>query len=161
MNVGDLVEYKEVRYVVARLETVARVVQLRNFAQQKIEVADDDKEVRVIAQPSTWPFAVAPMRPTDRTIEKIFMTRAGVTSELTPLIEWVPSDRNRPGGPIFFNPNLGIKVGDTLIAQHATGVRSRIPVTLEYGSAKTRQVRSTPTPSLSVYDRLITETDED
>lgn len=143
MELGDLVEYGSERWIVASRNALARTVLLsRGPGQPTPEVASDDPSVKVITNPATnWPFLPCQFKPKHGAVKQIFITRGGQTFELELLIDWVPSNFQRPGGPIFFNPDLNLRNGQVLVAVHTDESRSRLSVTRAFGSVQTRQTR--------------------
>lgn len=162
MDVGDLIEHNSVRWVVASRNPLARTVKIsRGVLGELKEIADDDPEAKVVANPAkSWPFLSGVTKPRHGRIKSILLTRAKTTYELEFLIDWVPSDFQRPGGPIFFNPSLKLRTGEVLIAVHADDTRTRLDVTKAFASVAARQVRSEAERlPPSFYDHLMSDND--
>ena len=126
-------------------------------------IADDlderEPEVcQVIANPpETWPFVVVPQR--TKLGRLLTVSRPFVNGPVLPLArfhDWLIADPMQPGGAVFFNPALGLRLGDILVAsyQHGSG-RIRIPRDfLSAAQVKERSEREEEAPQLNVYDRL-------
>lgn len=137
-RIGDIVVYEERTWLIAKRDTSTRTAVLKDWEGLTVEVADDPGEsFRIVARPQRqWPFIAAPIKSKGGRVVKI--VRSGV--ELEPLVEWVPSSRDRPGGSIFFNPALGLRLGEVLVAHHEKGeLLSRIGVTRAFGTVRRRQ----------------------
>ena len=133
-----------------------------DFDLNKTEVPDDldafpDKEfgeLTVICNPSlSWPFVAAPVNRRGGRITGI--RRRG--AELVPFQDWVPSQLLRPGGSLFFNPNLRLRTGEVLVAQHANGKVGRVTITKAFATVAQRKKRSAPKEDTrpSAFDRLL------
>lgn len=167
MKVGDVVRYQESRWKVLAFQPGLRVYTLANN-QGKVEAPDDAEalgDLQVLFNPGQdWPFVVVPILSKGGPIVKVLRGE----TELEFMIDWVPSDFVRSGGPIFFSPALHLRRGEVLSGIHKLAdVRSRISVTHSFGSAKARknrlgQPQKTPAPKTTL-DRLMDESpfDED
>lgn len=166
MRLGDIVSYGTGRWKVTKYFRDARVCELTNWAYETTEVPDDldtipNSELSaliVVASPvEDWPFATAQLRSTS-TGPVRFVSRAG--NELVPLIDWVPGDLYRPGGTLFFNPQLGLRTGQVLVAVHRDGTRSRVNLNRAFGTAKRRKAVAKAGPRKprgprNRYDRIL------
>ncbi len=141
MKVGDIVECEGQRWRVYREDKHVKTVTLRRWDGTTEELAADDPRVKVVLDPSKWPFVAAKVNLKAGPFAELILTRKGRSQNLRPYIDWVPSDQSRPGGSIFVNPLLRLKLGEVLVAVHTSGTRVRIAITQEYGSMKHRQRR--------------------
>lgn len=131
------------------------------------EVEDDLKGVRIVCDPATdWPFVMAPVRFSKAgRVEKLIRPAkaGGRNQELAPYIDWAPSDPFRAGGSLFLNPELGLRYGEVLSAQHKDGVTmSRVPISKNFGTMKQRELKKTAKPKVfNRYEALFDDDDED
>lgn len=162
MDVGDLIELESERWMVESRNPLSKTVKLsRGVLGESKEIAEDDASVKVVANPAKdWPFIPGNTKPRHGRIKAVLITRQKITYELEFLIDWVPSNFHRPGGPVFFRPELKLRIGEVLIAVHADDVRTRMAVTRSFATVAARQVRDAATRlPPSIYDRLMSETD--
>ncbi len=141
MKVGDVVAHAGQRWKVLTHNQDVRTCILVGFEGARLEVPDDlqPPDLEVLCNPAdSWPFVPAPIRPRAGPVLKVVRGQLG----LAPFDEWVPSDFNRPGGSIFFNPKLRLRAGEVLAAQHKDGTRSRINITHSFGTVQQRQARA-------------------
>jgi hypothetical protein len=146
MNLGALVKYEGHRWRVYKVDRNVRTVTLIRWGGAIEEIADDDPGASVVADPSEWPVVTARVRPNAGPLVKLVLTRGPRQRQLEPLVEWVPSDMARPGGSIFMNPALKLRVGEILIAEYKTGTASRIVITKRYGTMAERRAHALRTP---------------
>ncbi len=162
METGDLIEHEGVRWMVQSRDALARTVKLsRGTIGEAKEIGDDDSAAKVVANPAkTWPFIPGTTKPKHGKITSILLSRGKKMFELEFLVDWVPSNFQRPGGPIFFRPELQLRNGEVLIAVHADDVRIRMPVTRSFGTVSSRQAKALAkqTPP-SVFDHLMKDND--
>ncbi len=156
VKIGDIVLYQEARWKVASHSPTFRTCQLVRFDGTKVEVADDEKDLRVLFNPAQdWPFVAGPVH--SRAGPLVSVSRGAMS--LGPLVDWVPSDFLRPGGSIFFNPELRLRQGEILVGIHRDGTRSRISITQAFGTVQRRKHRvANPLkvkPPRSSFDRLM------
>jgi hypothetical protein len=140
MKVGDIVLYKGSPWKVLSHSQNFHTCQLGKLSGDKVEIADDlvAPELQVLCNPAeTWPFVAAPVHPKAGPLVGVNRGAIG----LGPLIDWAPSDFLRPGGSIFFNPALQLRVGEVLVGVHKTGTRSRIAITNAFGTLSRRRHR--------------------
>lgn len=157
LGLGDLVEYDQSRWVVAYRNNLAKTVTLSQGERSTdFEVACDDPALTYIDTPKNWPFITGKTRPGYGHLVSI--ERSGEV--LRPLIDWVPSNFKRPGGPVFFNPSIRLRVGEVLVAIHANGTRVRMSVTSNFKTVadKTRKAAEVKKPP-TVYDHLVSDSD--
>ena len=138
MNLGALVKYEGHRWRVYRVDRHVKTVTLIRWGGALEEIADDNPGATVVADPSEWPVVTARVRPNAGPLVKLSLTR-GRMRQLEPLVDWVPSDMARPGGSIFMSPDLKLRIGEILIAEHKTGAASRIVITKRYGTMAERK----------------------
>lgn len=152
MDIGLLVQYDGHRWQVyktssqTRTATLIRPLLHGGAETVQVEVADDDPQAKVICDPRKWPFVTAPRRPASTgTVVSLKLTRKGKSRELVPLEEWVPSDIKRPGGGLFLNPTLQLRLGETLLVGYADKSASVVSITRGFGTAQQRtQPKSKP-----------------
>jgi hypothetical protein len=157
MNVGDIVLYQGARWKVVSHEPSFRTCQLVQFNGTKVEVPDDE-DLKVLFNPAkSWPFVAGPVHA--RSGPLIGVLRGALS--LGPLVDWVPSDFLRPGGSIFFNPELRLRQGEILVGLHKDGTRSRISITKAFGTVRLRKHRvANPLKAKgpkSSFDRLMSD----
>ena len=166
MKLGDLVEYNNERWRVTSHQSDWRICELTNWARTKTEVPDDadtpteeddPPSVVVVCSPAQdWPFATAKLR-SEATGPITQILRAGV--QLVPFYDWVPGGLYRPGGPVFFNPSLRLRVGEVLVAVHQNGTRGRIGLSQAFGTIARRKARAEaphrPQGPRSRFDRML------
>ena len=131
-----------------------RLVTLMNFQGAKLEVPDDSTEMVVVGTPRSWPFISIAVKPAAGPIVRVVRNE----QDLVPLEDWMVSDPSRAGGSIFFNPKLALKIGEVLAAVHKSGVSSRIQVSTNFASLKTRKARNQKENSVkkpASIDRLL------
>lgn len=161
MKVGDIVLYSKTRWKVVSCSANYHTCQLASFEGGKEEVADDadtgeKPSIQVLFNPAeSWPFVAAPVHARAGPLTGVNRGTLG----LRPLVDWVPSDFLRPGGSIFFNPELRLRQGEVLVGIHQGGVRSRIAISNAFGtSARRRHLAANP-PKVkgppSSYERLM------
>jgi len=164
MEVGDVVLYQGVRWRVLNHNRPFRLYTLTNWEGHQVEVPDDldvhpGDELTVVAQPSGWPFATAPTKANAGRIVEVM--RGG--EPLVPLVDWVPSSLLRPGGALFFNPDLRLQLGEVLAAKYEKGRISSIRINRGFGTAARRKKRKNnpwkPPRPLTAYDRLMSDED--
>jgi len=167
VRVGDLVEYEGDRWKVTGHNRDFRVCILTNWERTKREVPDDadvptdegPTPVTVICNPNQdWPFVQARIRSESAgPVQQIL--RGG--TPLAPLHDWVPSGLYRPGGPIYFNPTLRLRIGEVLVAVHAGGARGRIGLGKQFGTAARRKARAEapkrPAGPKTRFDRILAD----
>lgn len=158
VNVGTLVQYADRRWVICRSNELSKTITMRSWEGDTHTCADNDTDVVVICHPSTdWPFIAGPTRPKAGPVKALHVTRMTKRLELEPLIDWMPSEFLRPGGSIFFNPSVGLRVGEIVVATHEDGSGSRINVGHTFATVAQRVLRAT-TPKKepkTAYDRLL------
>jgi hypothetical protein len=148
VKLGDVVFFKGERWKVTNHRQEYRVCELTNWAMQKEEVEDtldqDLGALNVLFNPTKdWPFVSVKLRSEAAgPVRKVL--RAG--AELKPLEDWVPGDMWRPGGALFFNPDLKLRMGEVLVAIHRGGNRSRVSLNTTFGTIATRKARAAAPP---------------
>lgn len=162
MKVGDIVLYQESRWKVSSHSRSFRTCQLVAFDGRKVEVPDDldltpEPELKVLFNPpEQWPFTASPVH--SFSSGPIVDIVRGPAS-LLPLVDWVPSDFLRPGGSIFFNPALKLRLGEILVSVHRDGTRNRITITRTFGTIRSRRHRVNNPPKVkgpkTNLDRLL------
>lgn len=146
MQVGNIVECEGHRWRVYREDKHVRTMTLLRWDGATEEVAADDPRVKVVLDPSRWPFVAAKVNLRAGPFAELILTRKGKSQSLRPYFDWVPSDQSRPGGSIFVNPRLRLKLGEVLVAVHSSGTRVRIAITQEFGTMTSRKRRHSAVP---------------
>jgi len=165
LRLGDLVEYQKDRWYVTKRNHGVRTVILRKFDLTGIEIADNDPDCKVIANPPRqWPFISAPRHPKAGLIERITISRKEGPKLLVPMHAWVPSEALHNGGVIYFHPNLKLRPGEVLVARHRTQTLTRLNVTQTFGNVQRRLAldaakREPPAPQTR-YDYLLIDDEE-
>lgn len=163
---GAIVEYEGLRWQVSSRNRQYRTCLLLRHDRQRLEVSDNADEricsglqslIAVVARPwLEWPFVALPARPKSGPVVRVSRTRGIVTTELEPLVDWTPANFLRPGGSIFFNPRLGLKKGEVLVATHQDGSGSRVPITPAFGTVARHIAKATPPKKpVTVFDRIV------
>jgi len=164
MEPGDIVSYEGERWKVLSRDREFRICVLSNWEGRQVEVADDlDKRpgsgLVLVHQPSTWPFLT--VKGTTKGGRIVGVHRMGL--KLEPLEDWVPSGILSTGGSLFFNPALGLRLGEVMTVMYERGSASRITVTRSFGTAKHRKRRAEkpwkPRQRASAIDRLMGDDD--
>lgn len=135
IQVGDLVEYQECRWLVTQRHDEVRTVILRQLDGKSVEVANDDPACKVISNlPSRWPFIALPKKGSP--IDRITVARGSRVMELQPMKAWVPADPLHNGGVVYFHPKLQLRPGEVLVARHKDGTATRVNVTKTFGTVQ-------------------------
>lgn len=163
MRIGDLIEWEKKRWIVRALERSTRTVIISD-SDARSEVIPDDldkrkpEECALIANPADdWPLVAVVMKPKfGRLLKLVHPVMGREPRQLVPFEDWVVADAAQTGGAIFFNPILGLRLGDILVATYERGT-SRVTIPREFLSTREKITRAnTPAepPKVSVYDRL-------
>lgn len=125
---------------------------------------------QIIANPpNDWPNATLAQRPKfGRLVGISRPSLDGATNELRRFYDWVVANPLQPGGSVFFNPFLGLRHGDQLLAVYERG-KSRIEIPRDFLSTAQKIARASAPEAeprrISVYDRLrhntFADTDDD
>ena len=160
MDIGDIVSYENARWVVLSRDRGYRTCALSAWDGRRIDVSDTldtgaSPVLVVVHRPGTWPFVAVPMRPKSGRIVEVY--REGLLLE--PFEDWVPSGMFSVGGPLFFNPTLRLRPGESLVLVHEKGSRSRVILTRSFGTAIHKKKRAAgpwrPHRPKTAYDRLM------
>lgn len=164
MKVGDVVRYDHQCWRVASHAREFRTCILCNFDGLKVEIPDDlsSVELRVLYNPITWPFVSLPVRPYGRlmSISRSTISALGdgssITTVLTPMEEWIPSDFLKSGGSVFFNPRLKLRPGEILVATYENQKTQRIAIPRNFVpmSARKKKAEKKAAP-LDNYQRIL------
>lgn len=163
MKIGDIVQFDNRRWLVL-FNLPGKLCRLRTWDGAETDVpgsADTNPEMKLTLEASSgdWPFLTAPLRAKDGPIVRATLARNGILRDLEPLVDWAPSSGLRPGGPVFLNPRLQLRVGEVIGAIHQSGRQVRLSVAQGLASVKARQVRLAkerqPVVRKSVYERLM------
>jgi hypothetical protein len=164
MEPGDVVSYDGERWKVLSRDREFRICVLSNWEGRQVEVADDlDKRsgsgLALIHQPSAWPFVAVKGTVKGGRILNVY--RGGRL--LRPLEDWVPTSIFGTGGSLFFNPALGLRLGEVLTVERERGSVSRISITRSFGTAGHKKRRAEkpwkPRQRATAIDRLMGEDD--
>jgi hypothetical protein len=141
MKVGDLVRYLDGFWLVTRYDPKrTRTASLLNREGVALEVAHDDEAVVVVANPSEdWPFISAPVKPSMGPVASLSRSTAYADDVFELYRDWMPSEPTRAGGSIFFNPSLGLKSGDYVLARHVNGKCSGIVIPRNFSTVRQKQ----------------------
>jgi hypothetical protein len=164
MRMGDLIEWSGKRWLVRKLERETKTAIIVD-ADRVSDVIPNDlekakpEECKVICNPSDqWPYVAVAQKPKSGALRVI--ARPDMTSTTATVLrlfyDWVMADTSQPGGAIFFNPDLGLRHGDVLLATYQKGAL-RITIPREFLSTQERIARATSpreVPRRSFYDRL-------
>lgn len=161
MKIGDVVRYRDGRWRVVTYDPQVKTFRLTRLDGSGEEVASNDPDVEVLFNPGDeWPFVASPVK--NFAAGSILEVRRG-GRELECLVDWVPTDFNRPGGSIFFNPALKLQEGDVLTATHQSGKLSRIDINKGFASIKRRRKRlerkNSPKEQPNNFSRLLDDKD--
>lgn len=165
MRFGDIVEWQGQRWLVRGLDRDMRTAALTNHIGAQ-SVPDDLDRVQpeacqvICNPPKEWP--VVSMTPRLKYGRLLSIDRLGpglvMTTVLAHLYEWMVPDPGQIGGGVFFNPSLGLRFGDQLLATYERG-KSRIEIPRTFLSPVQKIARAAipaPPKRISVYDRLRT-----
>lgn len=161
LGLGALVEYDGALWVVEQVDGTAKTLYLsQGQPGVLVEIVDDDPKAVLKGHPrSDWPFEVMQTEIRHGAIQKVLRTTKEGVVELQRLQDWVPSNFQRPGGPIFFNPQLRLRTGEVLLIQHASGHKKRLTITPSFGSLAKREARRKKAQQKSepktVYKRIL------
>lgn len=164
IRLGDIVSYRGERWKATKHLQGERTVELTSWGGDKIRIPDttddvpiDDHRLVILFNPATdWPFIHAKLRkesagPLTRVL------RAG--NDLRPFHDWVPGDLRRPGGPVFFNPDLKLRMSEVLVGVHVDGSRTKITINATFGTISRRKARAADPPKRkgpqSRFDRIL------
>jgi hypothetical protein len=167
MQLGDLIEYQDSRYVVRRHHKSAKTFTVEAGDGRTITIPDSD-DVKILGNTLTdWcilaatstrvrkaPFWVVTEAPTNSIRGKL----------LTNMVDWV-----RSGGSIFLSPSLDLTVGDTITIQGylypeekmlVGSVALRIPASFSTLAEKVRKATVEPEEPETVYSRFMRDTSD-
>jgi hypothetical protein len=148
MELGDLVQYQEQRWLVVRFERETRLMTLQNWVGSNVELPREFDQtnpegLQVVANPmSKWPMLISQVKSVSAgPFVRIYDPRPNGERErdLEPMVDWVPSDLGRSGGSFFVNPKARLLPGDLLLGTHKNGSVVRILVPKTFGTVTQRQ----------------------
>src|SRR5271155_5346232 len=137
MRLGDLIEWGGQRWIVRRVERSTRTAIIHDGDRGDVIPDDLDKrkpeECAVIANPGEdWPFATIAQRPKfGRLLQVLRPQLQGEPIELLRFRDWAIPEPTQAGGALFFNPLLGLGLGDMLLAVYERG-RGRVQIPREF-----------------------------
>jgi hypothetical protein len=157
IQIGDLVEFEGVRWLVSHQHRGVRTVILRQLDGASQEIANDHAACKVIAHlPTKWPFLTLPEKTSP--ITEITIARESKTLALKPMHAWVPAEPLHNGGVIYFHPKLDLRTGEVLAAKHANGTLTRVNITKSFGTLRRKlaiEEAKKPVIPQTRYDHLL------
>jgi hypothetical protein len=162
---GDLIEFANNRWIVGQRRREVRTHVIYSSTGMSAEMPDNADKMgicKVLCNPSKdWPVIIIKSRPgTWGPMSTITDLRTGVA--LRVMADWVPANVGRVSGNFFVNPNLGLRIGDTLLIRYDNGktARATIPRTFATVPQKIAKAAEKPHEPRTVFDHLLAE-DED
>lgn len=170
MQLGDLVSWERQHWMAVMLDRATRTMTLLSESGTRIGVAANlDRSNRsgcvVIANPAKeWPCILhGQKRRLGRLVAIQRAQRLGAAvNNLRAFHDYVLTEPDREGGgPMFFNPALGMEVGETLLALFERGT-SKIVVPTSFSTLEARAAKAMAKPKElpTVYDRLMDDEDD-
>jgi hypothetical protein len=148
VRIGDLIEWAGKRWVIIRMERPTRSAIVADNESNHDAIPDNlDKiepgECRVIANIEDWPYCSVAARPRFRRLISVVRPDAQGDGSvaLVSFKDWLVSDPGQAGGAIFFNPNLGLRHGDRLVANYQAGT-ARLQIPREFLSTSQKRARA-------------------
>lgn len=164
MQLGDLIEIEGHRwFVFKRINTTDTAILVDAENQREavgMELDETEPErCKVVCNPiQDWHHLVLDANRSWKGIQGItwFQLR-GEDRNLRMLEDWVKADQTQMGGPLFFNPKLGLLHGDVLSATLADGKVGRISIPKGFGTVAQRRARKTEVlpKDRTAYDHLL------
>jgi len=144
MEIGNIIQYKDVLWVASKKDISAKVLILYNEAGERLELPQDyDKQcddVLVVSNPlKEWIILNTPSK--GKLITKITIPKFLNVEEknLKFLVDWVPSVIFRQGGSFFINPKrVKLIPGLLLLTTFANGTTTRVIVPKVFGTVPQR-----------------------
>ncbi len=170
MQLGDLLEWEGRRWLAIMLDRPTRTMTLLSESGTRIGVAMNLEQRRasgcvVVANPAKeWPCILHKQK--KRLGKLVAIQRAlrlgASVNNLRAFYDWMLTDPDREGGgPIFFNPALGLDVGETLLALFERGTNKIVvPTSFSTLEARAAKAASKPKELPTVYDRLMDDEDD-
>lgn len=162
MRLGDLVRHQDKVWLVRRYDdSQLRLATLQDAAGQTIEVPhdlDQTPECVVLANPfSEWPYLIVRENSRGRFMSGLSRVVRGVRVPFVMLTEWLPNDPARPGGPVYLNPEAGVRPADTLLVSWSNGPDTSVHVPVAFGTMaqKVARIARKKAPTPTNYDRLL------
>lgn len=163
MKQGDIVRHKDHLWFVRRYDdTHYRVATLQNSKGETLEVphdadAGEQPDCVVLGNPpAEWPYAIVKENPRGRFITGVTRIQRHMRVPLTMLVDWVPNDPVRSGGPMYFSPETGIQPAETLLISWSNGPETSLQIPVNFGSMGQRVSRANKKPAATtIYDRLL------
>jgi hypothetical protein len=156
VRLGDLVESSGIFWLVVRYDPKrTKTATLLSDTGTRVDLPFN-AQVRVIANPGEdWPFVASPVKPTWGPIQRLVVPHQ--ERELRLYEDWIPSEPERAGGSLFFNPKAGLQGGDLLLATHKNGKASSIVIQAGFGTVKQKQAKmaSKPKPVRNMFTVIL------
>lgn len=142
MKVQDLVLYQSVRWLVIGHDEDYGTFQLYSQTGTRLKVADEHEAkalgIELVANPaSEWPMIAFPHKRGYGAFDTVSIPGPR-NRMLVSWVDWVPGNPVQEGGVIYFNPELRLKKGQTLMATFRSKKVSRISVPLAFGTLAQR-----------------------
>jgi len=164
MELGDLVLYKQRRWLVERRDKMTRTMFLRSRNRDVEEIPEnldlyEPDTVKVIANPGKqWKVLAAPLKPGAgpfvRFVVPAILGKPEV--ELEPWKDWISSDPSREGGSIFVRPGTKLKTHTIVMLTHQNGHTVRVKVPGNFSTTAAKQKAATPPPPPpNRFDRMM------
>lgn len=111
-----------------------------------------------------WPYIMIRDNPRGKFMRQAFRIIRGQRVPLVLMVDWLPNDPARPGGPIYLNPELGIMSAEVLQIVWEQGGVTAHKVPVGFGTMQQRVTKAArkKAPEPTNYDRLLADRfDED
>ena len=169
MKLGDIVQYENQNWMVRRYDDrETRLAVIQNAQGQNVEIPhdlDSTEDCRVVAHPQTdWPYVIVRESQRGKFITALTRVVRGRKVPLTLLVDWLPNDPARPGGPLYLNPQVGIQPAEVLLVSWSNGPDTSVQVPVHMGTVAQRvlRVERKKPQEVTNYDRLLQDRfDED
>jgi len=116
-------------------KTTANSGVLQSWEGSTVSVNHDHEDLGPEFDIKTWPYAMSQKTSSKRRIRKLVRTVQGKFEELVPYLDWAPANYLQNQGPIFFNPNLKLKLGEVLVLHYDCGSTSRVTIPVVFKTA--------------------------
>ncbi len=149
MKLWDLVLYLDRHWVVRRYDPKrTRSATLIDSMGVQEDVAfnlDSSGNVKVLSNPpETWPFISVPVKPRKGRVIAVLRPVGQTPVSLVRFVDWMPADPVNSGGAVFLSPDLGLRMGDTVLVQYEDKTFARVTIPSSFGTVKQRTDKATP-----------------